>query len=442
MRDIAILLIVTYGLIRTVREPVIGILLWCWIGYMNPHRLSYGFAYSIPWAFMTAVVLIPSLLFSKEPKKLPGHWLVSVWLAFVVWMCITTVFAQDFSTSAEQLDKVLKIQLVNAFMMMIMGTRERLNMLLWVIVISIGFFGFKGGIFTILGGGGSKVWGPPGSFIADNNEIGLAMLTTMPLMYYLRQQTASKWVRHALALTMLMTAFAVIGTSSRGSMIAGLTAAAFLWLRSPHKVGLGLGLIVLLPVLYLFAPSSWHERMGTIETYDQDASAMGRINAWGMAFRLASNRLTGGGFVPWTPENFAKYADVPSDVHAAHSIYFGVLGDHGWPGLILFVAIAVGSLVSVSRALKICRAAPELTWLSQMLAMVQVSLIVFLVGGSFYSLAYFDLYWNLVTIVMLGHVMARRYEAEHPELFVRKTLTGRPAPPAREERLARPGNPR
>ena len=54
----------------------------------------------------------------------------------------------------EQLDKVLKIQLVNAFMMMIMGTRERLNMLIWVIVISIGFFGFKGGIFTITGGGG------------------------------------------------------------------------------------------------------------------------------------------------------------------------------------------------------------------------------------------------------------------------------------------------
>lgn len=440
MRDVAILLIVAYGLVRTVREPVIGILLWCWIGYMNPHRLTYGFAYSMPWAFMTAAVLIPSLLFSKESKKLPSHGIVPLWAAFVVWMCITTVFAQDFDTSAEQLDKVLKIQLVNAFMMMIMGTRERLNQLLWVIVISIGFFGFKGGIFTITGGGDSKVWGPPGSFIADNNEIGLAMLTTMPLMYYLRQQAANRWVRHALALTMLLTAFAVIGTSSRGSMIAGLTAAAFLWLRSPHKVGLGMGLLVLLPVLYLFAPASWHERMGTIETYDQDASAMGRINAWMMAFRLANDRLTGGGFVPWTPENFAKYADVADDVHAAHSIYFGVLGDHGWPGLILFVAIAVAALLSVSRALKICRVAPELGWLAQMLAMVQVSLIVFLVGGSFYSLAYFDLYWNLVTIVMLGHVMARRYAAEHPDLFVRAPPAGRAVTPPREERLARPGS--
>ena len=52
-------------------------------------------------------------------------------------------------------------------------------------------------------------------------------------------------------------------------------------------------------------PQQWFERMATIKTYEQDASAMGRINAWNMAFNLAKDRPLGGGFDAFQWDMFA-----------------------------------------------------------------------------------------------------------------------------------------
>ena len=62
------------------------------------------------------------------------------------------------------------------------------------------------------------------------------------------------------------------------------------------------------------------ERMSTISTYDQDASAMGRINAWMMAWNLAVDRFPiGGGFAAWAPDVYQLYAPDPTRVLVAHS---------------------------------------------------------------------------------------------------------------------------
>lgn len=411
MRDLLILILFTYGMFRAVREPYIGILVWSWIGYMNPHRLAFGFSYTFPFALIAAAVTLPALLFAREPKRTPRDPLFVLWLLFVIWMLITTLFSLYPDDAWEQLDKVLKIQLFVGLTMVFINTRQRIDALIWIIVISLGFFGIKGGYYTLTGGGEGKVWGPPGSFIEDNNQIGLAMLVCLPLMHYLRQQSVNRRVRRGLLLTMVLTVFAVLGTHSRGCLLAGLSVATFLWLKSPRKIGVGLVLIVLLPVGFLFMPESWHTRMDTIENYEEDGSAMGRINAWWMAFNLANSRLLGAGFGPWNSDAFARWAPDPNDVHAAHSIYFAVLGEHGWVGFLLFVIIAVLALYRCGATLRRCRGVPELQWLQSLMAMTQVSLIAFLVGGAFYSLAYFDLYWHLVSFAVIGWQLADRHLA-------------------------------
>ena len=68
MRDILVTAIVFGVLPFIFKRPWIGILLWCWLGYMNPHRQAWGFAYDFPFAFITAIVTIAAFLFSKEKK--------------------------------------------------------------------------------------------------------------------------------------------------------------------------------------------------------------------------------------------------------------------------------------------------------------------------------------------------------------------------------------
>jgi hypothetical protein len=42
MRDLVIFAVTAIGLLYTLRRPWIGVLLYAWFAYMNPHRLSYG----------------------------------------------------------------------------------------------------------------------------------------------------------------------------------------------------------------------------------------------------------------------------------------------------------------------------------------------------------------------------------------------------------------
>ena len=118
---------------------------------------------------------------------------------------------------------------------------------------------------------------------------------------------------------------------------------------------------------------------------------------------MANDRLLGGGLTSESPWTFARYAPDPTDVHAAHSIFFGVLGDHGWPGLILFVLIFFMAWRNFTFVIRETAGSNrESDRHKNLLArMLQVSLIAYASGGAFLSLAYFDLPWHVVAISIL-----------------------------------------
>jgi len=175
-----------------------------------------------------------------------------------------------------------------------------------------------------------------------------------------------------------------------------------LWWRSDKKV-VGAGLLLVASVALLsFMPDQWWARMATIGTYNEDTSATGRINAWWMAWNLAKANLFGGGFMVYTGNVFALYAPDPLDVHAAHSIYFMVLGEHGFVGLFLFLLLWVLVWRSAGRLRIQGQKLPETQWLAHLGAMCQVSLAGYAVGGAFLSLSYYDLPYNILILVVLG----------------------------------------
>lgn len=401
MRDLLILLIIFGSLPFILRKPHIGVFVWSWLSYMNPHRFSWGFAYNFPFAQVVAITLFVGLIFSKEKKSIPVSGLTIIWALFLIWMVITSVFAIYPEFATEQLIKVLKIQLVTIFTLILMNTKERIVSLLWVIVMSIGFFGIKGGVFSLVTGGGFRVWGPPGSFIEDNNELAIALLMLIPLFQFLRGQVSNIWIKRSVFAAMVLCAISVLGSQSRGALIAILVVGVFLILKSKKKI-LGLTvLLVLSAALFAFMPESWHQRMDTIQNYEQDESAMGRINAWQYSINVASNRITGGGFQSWTPATFAIYAPNPNNVKVAHSIYFGVLADHGWIGLFLFLLILFMAWRSNSWIIRNAREHEQLAWTVDLARMLQVSMVAYGSGGAFLSLAYFDLPWHLIAIIVL-----------------------------------------
>lgn len=187
MRDLLISAIVFGSIPFILARPYIGILVWSWIGYMNPHRLAYGFAYDMPFAQIIALATVVAILFSKEPKRIPVTGLTVTWIVFILWLIVATQFALYPADARVYLGSVLKIQFVTFLTLMLITDRRRMDMLIWVIVLSVGYFSVKGGLFTLLTGGASRVYGPRGGMIEENNALALATLMIIPLMHYLHQ---------------------------------------------------------------------------------------------------------------------------------------------------------------------------------------------------------------------------------------------------------------
>jgi probable O-glycosylation ligase (exosortase A-associated) len=368
---------------------------------MNPHKLTFGFLWDFPVAAMAAGVTLIGLTLTQERRIPPLNAATITLLLFIAWMCVTSLFAVHPESIGPMFSKVMKIQLMIFVTLALLYTRRHIELFVWVIVLSLGFFGFKGGVYTLLNGGTGRVVGPPGGFMEGNNELALGLTMTIPLMYYLRTVSTNLWARHGLLAMMLLTALAILGSQSRGALLAIAAMSAYLWRHSERKVVSGAVLLLLALAMLAFMPLGWVQRMQTITTYEQDSSAMGRLNAWWMAFNLAKDRVAGGGFDVAERDLFARYAPNPNDIHAAHSIYFQVLGEHGFVGLVLFLLVWFFTWRAARFVYRNAGRLPEMQWAARLAAMVQVSLIGYFVGGAFLSLAYFDLPYDLMAIAIL-----------------------------------------
>lgn len=409
MRDFVlgpiILAIAGYGLVH----PWIGVMGWTWVSIMNPHSYSWRLS-SMPVAALIAGATLLGVLLTRDRREFFATRETIVLMLFMVWVSITLPFSLDFHGSYSLWNRVMKIDLMVLVAMIVLYSKRHLTLLVWVLVVSIGFYGVKGGLFTIATGGGHRVWGPDGSYIYGNNEIALALVMTIPLMRYLHLQASNVWVKRGLLASMLLCAAAALGSQSRGALLAIVAMATVLWWRSSRKaVGL-ISILVVGVALLAFMPETWWNRMDTIQTYEQDDSAMQRINAWMMAWNIAKDNLFGAGFMVSKPEICAIYSPLPTDCRAAHSIYFMVLGEHGFIGLFLFLLMWLFVWRSAGVLRKQGNLHSQTMWLSDLGAMCQVSLAGYAVGGAFLSLSYYDLPYNILILVVLGRRWMERKE--------------------------------
>jgi putative inorganic carbon (HCO3(-)) transporter len=162
-------------------------------------------------------------------------------------------------------------------------------------------------------------------------------------------------------------------------------------------------------------PDAWWERMATITSDNPDQSVLGRYNAWWMAWNLGLDRpVFGGGFAIYEFDVFARYAPDPLDVHAAHSIYFQMLGEHGFVGLALFLLLAFLMWRTGTRVIR-ASASGAHQWRADLARALQVSMVGFLVGGLTVNIGYWDVYYfELVLLVALEQltIASKRFQAE------------------------------
>ena len=226
---------------------------------------------------------------------------------FLAWMTFNSFFAYDPAFSWPYWDRTWKTFLLGLVIAVTATSRTRIYALVWIVVISLFYYGVKGGIFTILTGGHYHVFGPSGTIISDNNQLAVALLMTIPFAAFLRNQVADRRIGLLL----------LAGITFHRCNCRHLFAWRFDWTR-------GLGLFMLLRVRNRFAylalagivllfivnfmPAHFFHRADTIATATQDSSFEGACIRGALRFstRQTISRLAQGSMA----RNWAHYTSI------------------------------------------------------------------------------------------------------------------------------------
>lgn len=404
-------------------RPYIGVLMSSWIAYLNPHRYAWGFATRFPVALVIAIPTLIGALFTKDRNRRVMTRETFLLLLFWLWMGITLfnaynepLFADHLADGTHRMVEISKIMVTTWLAVFLVTSKEKLKYLMMVTAFSFGILALKGTIFGILTGGEFRVWGPPNSFIADNNDFGLALNMSIPMLFFLARDEQNRRLKLLFRIAFICGAVAVLLTYSRGALL-GLTAIiAVLTLKSRYKAVSAVMVVVAALLVISFAPPAWMSRMGEFSKGNLDQSAEERLTSWGFAWNMAKHYpIAGAGFECFTPNLFAMYSPRDPTTWLAghtssgpHSIYFQVMAEQGFVGLAIFLGLLVSCIFSARRLRKRAGKNPALLWIGNYSQAVEVGVLAYMVSGAFLGRAYFDLYFQLVAILIILKVLYRK----------------------------------
>lgn len=421
MRDLVLLSILPFVLFAMAKRPFIGLGMWIWTAMFFPNAWVYGIAGAIRYNLLfTGVAILSYLVMKKKPKIVLGSHGALV-LVFLAWTTISTIFTlAPPDVSWEIWSRFAKGIALFVFILLVVQKKLHVDFFLWCVVLSIGFYGNLEALKFIASGGGHMIEGIHGHVLGDRNELSLAFVMSLPICIYLLGQykERSVFVKFGLLATMVLLIAAVVGTQSRGGFIALSGLGAYFFVKSERKVLVAIvGAFVIFGLSYIVT-DDWTARMNTIDAAGEDASFMGRVVAWKLSFILAlKNPIFGGGFksLEYLPvwielsKDFFSHSwfytgdSVPSTAvaRAAHSIYFQVLAEHGFGGLLIFATLIVTTFLKAGLLARKARKSGAPAWIASLATMLQLSVFAYALGGAALSFAYFELYYAIIGMLIV-----------------------------------------
>jgi len=430
MRDLIVMLGSLSLLPLPFMYPVIGVYIWTWFSLMNPHRMAYTYAADIPYNKIIAVITGLGLLMARHERiVIPKGKLFFLLVIFFVWTLVSTIFAEwpEYSLGYYSAH-ILPLSIYLICFLLLIHDRLRIYVTLMVYCIALGWHAFKTAIVTILSAGyigNFRNFGPPGTMIEDRNHFALVMVMLIPIAIYLYRHSLHQVVKYMWLGIAACAFIAVLGSFSRGGFITLVTMLIAFIMFMPFGIRIRSLIIgsLLLAVSLLFMPDTFHQRLTYMpdlfsfyknrwdEKSVDDLSFRQRTMVWGMVRKMVeSSPLIGKGpRAVQHPETAYIYYDTEHVLYgtefyrsrAAHSVYFEVLGDSGWIGLLLFLAIAIVMMWSLRKVRKQTKDREDMLWAFDLAMTLQVSAVSYFVGGALLSVAYLDAYFILICITIV-----------------------------------------
>jgi putative inorganic carbon (HCO3(-)) transporter len=403
MHDVTAYIMLLALAVMAWREPWMGLLGLAMLNVVHPQGAGNGEAAALPAYSILLGITLVSATYAWLRKRLEPvlfwDWRLLVLFLLVGQFALTTWLGVNPWAAWAKLASVGKMFIPLVLMTVLIDSREKLRLLLMVMAGSVALVAVKGGYWALITGFRDRVYGAPGSEMAGNNEFAIAVTMAIPLLFLWRDEANDRALRAILVAAIVLCFGAALSSWSRGGFLS-LSAMSLLLIWHYRRKRAPLVLLILgLAAIALLFPEGWIARMTGMGQYQTDESAVGRLEVWqnGWKYMLAHPWL-GGGFESWI---FVSLREGMRDWHNAY-IKMGV--EHGFPGLLLWLALLAGTYVSLTRMItraKLWR----LDWAQRWAAMLRASLVAYGVGAVFLGIAY----WELLYWLLMASALATRF---------------------------------
>ena len=399
------------------RRPFVWVLAYCYVDIVAPQKISYFLLSSLPISLIVFVLAFAGWALADDKRDSRFTLRQGLIVALLLYCGYTTLVADFPVEAAEKWSWVWKALFFAIFLPLTLRTRLRIEATALVMVLSVAAIIITGGIKTAGGGGG---YGMLQLLVNDNtglNEgsiISAVAISVIPLVVWLAKHGTvfpPDWRVKLFATALVFACLLIpIGTQARtGLLCIGLL--FILSLRTVRHRFLYVGSIVALGLVAIpFLPDSYTKRMSTIENHQSDESASTRVAVWMWTIDYAKENLLGGGFDAYRSNKLrietrdaetsgnttaVEVKTVTDEGRAYHSSYFEMLGEQGWPGLVLWLTLQFSGVWQMerirarwTRRAREEGAGAELRWQGPLANALQQAQLIYLLGSFFVGIAY------------------------------------------------------
>lgn len=410
------------------RRPFLLVLVYVYIDIVSPQRLTYYLLNSVPISLIAVAAAVGGFLLADKKADVrvaPRQILIVVLLCY----CGLTTMAADFPVeAADKWAWVWKALAFAAFLPLTLRTKLRIEALLLFMVLSAATIIIVGGIKTALGGGGYgslDLMVNNNSGLYEGSTISAVAIAIIPLiLWFMKYGTIfpPDWRVKSFCLALAGACLLIpIGTSTRtGLLCIGLL--GLLFFRETKRKALYIALVVAAGIVAVpFLPSTFTQRMDTIQGYQADESASTRLAVWKWTIGYAQGHPFGGGFNAYLG-NHIRYEIVRNgpgggtehetvdEARAYHSAYFEMLGEQGYPGLALWLLISIIGLLRMEKLRRrFADPASDYAWAGALASALQAAHLIYLLGAAFIAIAFQPFIYMLIGAqIGLDTYVARR----------------------------------
>jgi|KBSSwiS6_1023812.scaffolds.fasta_scaffold09117_2 probable O-glycosylation ligase (exosortase A-associated) len=419
LRLIFVVALLATGSVLALQGPFYALLLYLWIAYFRPEQWVWTDVFqTIPISFVAGAYLVVRSLASSTSFRLD---LRTALLLAILLLSAASTFNSEFLAYCQPFLWDFAKALIVTYLIAILATdAARLRLVMLTIALSLAFEGAKQGwAQLILHPGGANTNELP--FLGDNNGVAVGMLMLVPLLVALARTASSRWERWMHRFLAIGVLYRALSTYSRGGFLAATALAFMFLLRSPRRMRAFAGAALAACITLSVMPDQFWDRMKTIdvdEGQERDYSSAGRLYFWGVALDVAKDYPIGVGVngYPKIYDRYDRSDGAFGRARSVHSAWFGIVAELGFIGLLLFAGVVFMAWRSCVRARRLAAHGLVAKELGDFGAGLEMSLVVFAVGGSFVIFQYTEMLWHVVGLTMALHFLTEAAVAAAPAM--------------------------